>query len=135
MDIGAEDSKEGEATNNLFGILTTDPHPNSEVGAVHPKAMLVILTKREDIEMWMTARRNGAALQRPLPDGALKDGADCRQADRGDMKTKDECGERIRHLIDESAGCWRPGKRHDPRFDPFINSYGSCQRFFGLLAV
>ena len=34
--------KEGETTNDLFGFLTTEP--NAEVGAVHPKAMPVILT-------------------------------------------------------------------------------------------
>jgi putative SOS response-associated peptidase YedK len=41
--------KEGETTNDLFGFLTTDP--NAEVGAIHPKAMPVILTKPEEIEM------------------------------------------------------------------------------------
>jgi len=63
--------KEGETTNDLFGFLTTDP--NAEVGAVHPKAMPVILTKAEEIEQWMTAPAGEALkLQRPLPDGALK---------------------------------------------------------------
>jgi putative SOS response-associated peptidase YedK len=33
--------KEGETTNDLFGFLTTEP--NMEVGAIHPKAMPVIL--------------------------------------------------------------------------------------------
>ena len=63
--------KEGETTNDLFGFLTTDP--NAEVGAVHSKAMPVILTKPEEIETWMT-RPAGEALQlqRPLPDGTLK---------------------------------------------------------------
>ena len=38
--------KEGETTNDLFGFLTTEP--NKEVGAIHPKAMPVILTTDEE---------------------------------------------------------------------------------------
>jgi putative SOS response-associated peptidase YedK len=33
--------KEGETTNDIFGFLTINP--NAEVGAIHPKAMPVIL--------------------------------------------------------------------------------------------
>ena len=63
--------KEGETTNDLFAFLTTEP--NKEVGAIHPKAMPVILTTPEDIETWMTAPTDEALkLQRPLPDGSLK---------------------------------------------------------------
>ena len=63
--------KEGETTNDLFAILTTAP--NAEVGAIHPKAMPVILTAPEEIDRWLTAPTADAlALQRPLPDGALK---------------------------------------------------------------
>lgn len=63
--------KEGETTNALFGFLTTDP--NAEVGAVHPKAMPVILTTPNEIETWLTAPTVEALkLQRPLPDGTLK---------------------------------------------------------------
>ena len=62
--------KEGPVTADLFGFLTSDP--NAEVGAVHPKAMPVILTEPDEFEMWMTAPFEIAAqLQRPLPDGAL----------------------------------------------------------------
>jgi putative SOS response-associated peptidase YedK len=62
--------REGETTNDLFGFLTTEP--NAEVGAVHPKAMPVILTKSEEFEQWMTVPAAEALkLQRPLPDGAL----------------------------------------------------------------
>lgn len=62
--------KEGETTNDVFGFLTTEP--NTEVGAIHPKAMPVILTTRDEIELWMTAPTAEALrLQRPLPDGAL----------------------------------------------------------------
>ena len=63
--------KEGETTNDLFAFLTTEP--NKEVGAVHPKAMPVILTNPEEIETWMTAPLEKALkLQRPLPDGSLQ---------------------------------------------------------------
>lgn len=46
--------KEGETTNALFGFLTTDP--NAEVGAIHPKAMPIILTTAGEIERWLTAQ-------------------------------------------------------------------------------
>lgn len=60
-----------EGEHQLFGFLTTDA--NAEVGAIHPKAMPVILTKEAEIEQWMTASAEEALkLQRPLPDGALK---------------------------------------------------------------
>lgn len=63
--------KEGETTNDLFGFLTTEP--NAEVGAIHPKAMPVILTAPAEIETWLTAPVEEALkLQRPLPDGSLK---------------------------------------------------------------
>jgi putative SOS response-associated peptidase YedK len=62
--------KEGETTNDVFGFLTTEP--NAEVGAIHPKAMPVILRTREEIDLWMTEPWSDAArLQRPLPDATL----------------------------------------------------------------
>ena len=63
--------KEGETSNDLFAFLTTEP--NAEVGAIHPKAMPVILTSAAEIEQWMTAPTAEALkLQRPLPEGMLK---------------------------------------------------------------
>ncbi len=63
--------KEGEVGADLFGFLTTEP--NAEVGAVHPKAMPVILTEPDECEAWMTAPWTEAKmLQRPLPDDALQ---------------------------------------------------------------
>ena len=63
--------KEGETTNDIFAFLTTEP--NKEVEAIHPKAMPVILTTREEIDIWMSAPAGEALkLQRPLPGNALK---------------------------------------------------------------
>jgi putative SOS response-associated peptidase YedK len=63
--------KTGMETIDVFAFLTTEP--NAEVGAVHPKAMPVILTQADEIEAWMTAPWDIAKeLQRPLDDGALE---------------------------------------------------------------
>jgi putative SOS response-associated peptidase YedK len=62
--------KEGETTNDLFAFLTTDA--NGVVGAIHPKAMPVILTTPQEIDIWMTASAEEALqLQRPLADDAI----------------------------------------------------------------
>jgi putative SOS response-associated peptidase YedK len=55
-----------EGEHQLFGFLTTEA--NDVVGAIHPKAMPVILTTQAEMERWLTARADEALkLQRPLP--------------------------------------------------------------------
>ena len=63
--------KEGSVTADFFGFLTINP--NAEVGAIHLKAMPVILRSPEEVDTWMTAPAAEALkLQRPLPDGMLR---------------------------------------------------------------
>jgi putative SOS response-associated peptidase YedK len=62
--------KEGETNNDIFAFLTTEP--NAVVAPIHPKAMPVVLTTQEEIDLWMTAPAAEALkLQRPLADDAL----------------------------------------------------------------
>ena len=76
--------KEGETTNDIFAFLTTEP--NNVVGAVHSKAMPVILTTREEIDTWMMAAPGEALkLQRPLPGDALMIVARGKKKDEGGL--------------------------------------------------
>jgi putative SOS response-associated peptidase YedK len=64
-------AKEGEVTADIYAFLTTDA--NAEVAPIHPKAMPVILTVEEEVDVWLRALTAEAmALHRPLADGTLK---------------------------------------------------------------
>jgi putative SOS response-associated peptidase YedK len=80
------DPVEGE--HHLFAFLTCAP--NAVVGPVHPKAMPVILTTREACDAWLEAPAQEAlALQRPLPDDALRIVARGQKQDTGEADGAD----------------------------------------------
>jgi putative SOS response-associated peptidase YedK len=59
-----------DSDHRLYGFLTTEA--NAVVGAIHPKAMPVILRMTEEMEAWMRAPWGEAkALQRPAADDVL----------------------------------------------------------------
>ena len=60
-----------EGLHELLGFLTTGA--NAIVAPIHPKAMPVILTTLAEVNQWLEADTPDAlALQRPLPDDALR---------------------------------------------------------------
>jgi putative SOS response-associated peptidase YedK len=60
-----------DGEHELFGFLTTEP--NAVVAPIHPKAMPVILTTPEEIDLWLGGELPEALkLQRPLPDELLR---------------------------------------------------------------
>ena len=67
LDVGQEGQGRRDHQRSL---RVHDAEPNAEVGAIHPKAMPLILTTPDEVEIWMTALADEALkLQRPLPDG------------------------------------------------------------------
>jgi putative SOS response-associated peptidase YedK len=68
---GTRRQDEGPMDHEVFAFFTTTP--NDIVGAIHEKAMPVILRTEEEWKVWLQAPWSEARdLQRPLPDGVLR---------------------------------------------------------------
>jgi putative SOS response-associated peptidase YedK len=95
--------KEGETNNDLYAFLTTEP--NAEVGAIHPKAMPVILTTPEEVETWMTAPPDEALkLQRRRTVGCGSSPAASRKIPRDRRRdVEDDCGQGLAVIPDRRS--------------------------------
>ena len=66
-----EELQAADAQMIAMAFLTTGA--NSVVKPIHPKAMPVILQKKDEFDTWLHGTtEEAAALQRPLPDNALE---------------------------------------------------------------
>ena len=60
-----------DGAHEVFCFLATEA--NATVAPIHPKGMPVILTSPEEVDRWLSEEMPAAlALQRPLPDDALR---------------------------------------------------------------
>lgn len=67
---GVKKVRDGEREFELYGFLTTTP--NEVVAPIHGKAMPVILTTPEEVDIWLTGEWGDVKhLQRPLPASML----------------------------------------------------------------
>ncbi|RUW24955.1 SOS response-associated peptidase [Mesorhizobium sp. M1E.F.Ca.ET.041.01.1.1] len=67
---GVRRVKDGPGDFELYGFLTTKP--NALIAPIHEKAMPVILTRRDEVEAWLTVPWSEARhMQRTAPDDAL----------------------------------------------------------------
>src|SRR6201993_2341460 len=68
---GGTESKPIAGPHPVHGFLTTEA--NAVVAPIHPKAMPVILTTPQEVDLWLSADApKDLELQRPLPNGALR---------------------------------------------------------------
>jgi putative SOS response-associated peptidase YedK len=85
-----------DGQHELFGFLTTEA--NAVVAPIHPKAMPVILTTPEEVDLWLLGDASKALeLQRPLPDDALRIVASGEKED-GSRETVSFCQDQERML-------------------------------------
>ena len=95
--------KDGETTNDIFGFLTIEP--NAEVGAIHRKAMPVILRTKEEIDQWLSAPAAEALkLQRPLPDNSLKIVARGLKMDSEDLRQLELTSDKAKATVANNTG-------------------------------
>ena len=97
--------KAGETTDDLFAFLTTEA--NAEVGAIHPKAMPVILRTRGEIDACAPSKATSAATGAHLPYALVRAHADRRRRGRG-------AGRGVGRGQGAVAGGSRRGRRSSP---------------------